>query len=45
MRMLELRDRARLAVEPPAEFGIRREDFRQDLDGHDAIETRIARAL
>jgi hypothetical protein len=39
--MRELRDRARLTVEPIAELRISREGFGQDLDRDGAIEARV----
>ena len=45
VRMIERRDRARLALEALAQLRIRRERRRQDLDRHRAIEPRIARPI
>jgi len=45
VRVLELRDRARFAIEPFSELGISGERRWQDLDGDDAIETRVARLV
>ena len=42
VRMIELRDRARFAIEPLAELRIGGEQVRQDLDRDDAIEAGIA---
>ena len=42
--MRQLRDRARFAIETLTELGIRGEAPGQHLDGHGAIETRVARA-
>ena len=45
VRMRELRDAHRLALEPRERAGIRRELRGEDLDGDVAIEPRIARAI
>ena len=41
--MIELRDRLRLAFESDLELGVLRKFRRENLDGHAAIETCIAR--
>jgi hypothetical protein len=43
--MIELRDRAGLAIEALAELRIQRERFGEDLDGDRALEPRVARAI
>ena len=45
VRMIELRDRARFAVEPLAELRVGGEALGQDLDRDGAIEARVARLV
>src|SRR5437764_13331973 len=45
VRMRQLRDRARLAVEALAQLRVGGEHIGQDLDGDDAIEPRVAGAI
>ena len=45
VRMVECRDRARLAFEPPQPVAVGREGGRQDLDRNAAPEPRIARPI
>src|SRR5262245_29991016 len=45
VRMLELRERTGFAVEALSEVRVEREDIGQDLEGHDAIEPRVARLV
>ena len=45
MRMIELGNRASLAIEALTELRIRRKHSRQDLDGDGAIEPRVARLI
>ena len=42
MRVIELRNRPRLAVESITKLRIGRQRFREDLDGDGSIQTRIA---
>jgi len=45
VRVRQLRDRARLAVEPPAELRIGGKGLGQDLDRDRAVEARVARTI
>ncbi len=45
VRMIERRDRARLAFEAVAQLRVGGQGRRQDLDGHAAIKPRVARPV